>query len=287
MAFLTDVDLSEIAPHYQKYYGATFRNSQVDSGKPFKVGSGPESCSTSMDLVRSSRPAFAWDVNGWYRYLGITFPYVNATRGDLSKAYIAITGFADNRATYYLSRLLDREIRAEYDAMPCGEEYLDDIYVQAALKQRVVDEASRRSAKGHYTQPESILDEWGYVNLLENLANASAADVDRDRGSGEDQVLRAAEWAYAYWLWKTRGFGGGSASLALWQSLLIRAMSDRGVTMDLSVGLMSDQPQDSVVGRFDDRLVFFLHEDVEPDQDTARKAVEEALLFLNTRKKIS
>lgn len=279
MGFGTDLDLTEIAPHYRRFYGSTFRKSQVESGRPFKVGSGPKSCSTSMALVPVSRPAFAWDVNGWYRYLGIAFPYVNATKGALAKAYVARGGSSDDRATYYLNRLLDRAVRAEYDAMPCGEQFLDDAYVQAALKQRAVDEASRRSADGRYTQPESVLDEWGYLNLLDDLVDTLGSDVDRGHVEDEDQVFSAAGWTYAYWLWKTRG-SGGSAHLALWQSLLVRAMSDHGVTMDLSVGLMNDQPQESVVGKFPDRLVFFLHEDVEPDLDTARQAVEEALLLL-------
>jgi hypothetical protein len=303
VGFRDDLDLTDILSSYREHLGAyggsvgvnfvdekkrqpeqefdaipksLYARRQVVSEEPERIGDGPMTCSTCTDVI-SARATFAWDVNGWYRTVGVRWPYADATSGMLSRAYIATGGQSSARATYYLKRLLDKPSRAAYDAMPLGEVFLDDQYVQDEMKAKAQAEASRRSQGGTFTNAVSVLDEWGYL-----LRDDAKDDLDAESGLVQDEVAPEAdvfeptEWTYAYWLWRSRGCGptrfGTTARLEQWQSLLVSALSVRKARVNLAVGLMGRQPQDYVVGRFDGHYVVFLNDAMEPTQKMAVQA---------------
>lgn len=255
---------------------------------PFRVGNGPTVCSTSREMV-SARPAFSWDVNGWYRTLGVPFPYVHATSGVLSKAYVASGGQQSPRATYYLKRLLNKAVRAEYDAMPLGEgKFLDDEYVQQEMKARAQAEASRRSRDGSYTKAKDVLDEWGYVVDEDDDPGVDKYRKSRkDRDSPETDAYGPIEWTYSYWLWKTPQVWGSTTRLETWQTLLVSALSEAGHNVGLTVGLMGKQPQDYAVGLFDGHWIVFLNSEREPTQEMAAKAASALMNDMNNPRLIT
>ncbi len=254
-----------------------------DDSTPRRVGNGPATCSTSQ-VVALRRPLFAWDVNGWYRTIGVPFPYVNATQGVLSRSYVASGGQRSARATYYLKRLLDRAVRPLYDAMPLGHQFLDDEYVQEALKAAASAEAGRRSADGFYTKPESVMDEWGYkIEESDDTGVDSQKKAVLNGAAPEgDSHFEPIEWVYSYWLWRTRARLVDSAPLEQWQTLLVSSLARRKQQVNLAVGRSGKSDHPYTVGKFDGVWVVFLHEDQQPTQDLADRAANALMLQLAT-----
>lgn len=246
---------------------------QRDPLKPWRIGNGPGSCSTSQEVV-SARPAFAWDVNGWYRTIGVPFPYVDATSGVLSKSYVASGGQESARATYYLKRLLNKAVRGLYDTYPLGEVFLDDEYVQDELKAKAAAEASRRSREGSYTRPETVMDEWGYKIDPESTDVVDTVDnAVQDGGSQEERPFEPIEWVYSYWMWQTRrNHLPSTDALEQWQGHLVSALARGGHKVEIAVGVAGKSPHPYTVGFFDEHWVVFLHEDQAPSAELAERA---------------
>lgn len=267
-------------PHLQAGY---VPRSMAARDEPYRVGNGPEVCSTSRVLV-STRPSFGWDVNGWYATIGVPFPYVDATSGALSRSYMAAGGQESPRATYFLKRLLNKAVRGLYDAYPLGEQFLDDEYVQDAIKARAADEAGRRSADGSYTKAQSVLDEWGYKLEEEDtpgVVDTTSNDV-LDGVSPEDSPFEPIEWIYSHWLWRSTKVDA-TQQLERWQGLLVSALSQQGHHTHLAVGLCGDQPKPYAVRHVDGHWVVFLGENEEPTEELAALAAASLLDQTSTR----
>jgi hypothetical protein len=306
VGFRPDLDLSGILPDYREHMsestaGVNFvdgkrkadpfedqeaipkrlyapeRSAMVDD--PWRVGNGPATCSTRRTAT-STRPLYAWDVNGYYRELGIPWPYVDATRGVLRKAFYAVNGHESARLTYCFKQLLNPAVRAEYDEWPLGEEYLHDEYVQDAIKKRAAFEASKRTQDGTYTHAETILDEWGFIMKYDEVLGDR---FDTSSGKGQDdpgQSFDPIEWVYSYWLWKS--FGTDVARLQTWQTLLVSELANRDEQIDLAVGSVGKVPHDYVIGFVDNEFwVVFLNNKVEPDPVIAATAVSALLKDIN------
>jgi hypothetical protein len=308
-----DLDLSDILPSYREFLGgsstADIKYVQPKAGddefetpyqeadlgwgthaprslyadrliseEPMLQGYGPETCSTSREVV-SAKPAFAWDVNYYYRRLGIPFPYVNAVKGDLSRGYMAGDQH-DPLAMYALKQLLDPAVRAEYDAMRLGETYLNDIHVQTWLKARAAAEAGRRTAamrsvgEDVLVEAKDVLDEWGYKmepgNLPDSLDSQGSLVEDEDRTRQDEHSQR---WGYAYWNWRAKPWSGQRESrLEQWQSLLVRALSEDGRRVVLAVGEMGKAPHPYAVSKSGTQWVVYLHESMDPTPEMAKMA---------------
>lgn len=246
---------------------------QRDPLVPWRIGNGPGSCSTSQEMVLA-RPTFAWDVNGWYRTIGVPFPYVNATSGVLSRSYVDSGGQESARATYYLKRLLNKAVRGLYDTHPLGDPFLDDQYVQDALKAKASAEAARRSRDGFYTKPEAVMDEWGYSVTPEDEDGVDTANpVVQDRVSPEETPFEPIEWVYSYWMWQTRSsYLPVTEPLEQWQRLLVSALAAGRHKVEIAVGRSGKTPHPFTVGFFDEHWVIFLNEDEEPSAELAERA---------------
>lgn len=232
--------------------------------EPAPVGAGPLDCSTSRQIAVPGR-LFAWDPNRYYRDLGIPWPYVHATRKDLRLAYLDRQGEKSRRLTYCIKQLLNSEIRAEYDALPLGEEYLNDAYVQDRIKKMAALKAQEHTQRGAYTTAEQILDQWGLVHHPPGEETpAGVLDINHDQGFDWLQQQHgeplASGWEYSFYLWQTTETN--TDLLARWQAALI-AEIDPDISPTLSVGLLGNSAESFSVRRVGDRWVVFLHHEAQ------------------------
>lgn len=275
MGYREDLDLSDVIDKFEAFGGVPSDQPQpwdmgwepvLAAGEgdfPAVAGFGPLRASTSRVLA-STRPAFAWDPNRYYRDLGIGWPYVHATRRDLRLAYQRLEGQNSERLTYCFKQLLNH--REEYDALGLGQQYLDDIYVQEALRQWAVREADRRGVS-----PETFLRRAGFSLIPEEDSTPGILDNPQNPELDEPaQHSRADQgWNYAFCLWRTTSID--RERLASWQALLIAEIGER--VPSLVVGLMGKNPAEYAIGEMARETVVFLNRDAEPTADLASRAV--------------
>lgn len=239
-------------------------HSWADPNDPFLAGEGPPTFSTSR--VLAVPPGYCCDINGYYRDLGIPFPYTNASRGDLRKAYLAGGGPGNARKTYVFKQLLDRQIRAEYDATPLGGMFWD-VYVAAEIKRRALAEmASRGFSKEDVAALNEVLEGFG----VESDDTPDTDSLDNSNGNQDTDPVPAREIApfpFAFYLWRTTY--DNRECLAQWQALLITALAQAGITRQISLDYVGRTPHRFVTARVGARDVVFLNRDLEPDPEVA------------------
>lgn len=273
-----DLDLSSLIGYYDHInWGDNRANPWIEEsmtprtmGEPVAIQEGKETpmvASTDRSLVKNL--GFSWDVNGWYRLLGVPFPYVNATPGAISQSYVALGGQSSPRMTYVLKRLLNRSVRAEYDMMPLGMEYLDDEQVQARMREQIRAEQLRRAALGEEITSDQVAQEMGY----------DWEPLDTDSGgphTGRSSIRQptVTGWFYGYWLWKVSRYElhDFEDRLQEWQSLLIREINSKGHRGRIGVGVIGGGSQYGI-RKTGDYWVAFLGENQVPTEALAELAV--------------
>lgn len=248
--------------------------------EPYKVGRGPVECSTSTALA--PLPEWCWDVNGYYRTLGVHW---KATRKQLREAYQALDGQSSVYLTYVMTQLVNTAVRKAYDLAPPGEPFLDDIYVQERLKQKAAAEARRRTMAGDYTTAKDVIEE-----DYKFIPDAPSEGVDEapaiDQGAPDDELSDPDEtvpWTYSYFLWKSR-YGEASERMARWQALLIREIADRQEVVRLAVGSVGRMAHPYIVGSVSDQFVIFLNDKEEPTAEVASSAADALLRLIRESK---
>lgn len=250
---------------------------------PLLVGDGPAECSSSTAL--SVLPGVIFDVNGYYRELGVK---TNATRKDLRLAYQAADGQSSPRLTYIFRQLLQPEVRFEYDCTPLGHLFFDD-YVEAWAKNQMQDRLRQRLRDLYEAgvDPDSIdtsviqrdvAAEMGFQveeNVPETGEDTPSEVVDSDPAAGQDSS-RPAEFLFAYYLWATRPRQDAErlGRLAEWQHLLIRALARQDVNIRFSVGFHG-KPHDWLQAEIGYRTVFLLGDQVEPTEALATTVAQQ------------
>lgn len=243
---------------------------QAQFNTPQRAGYGPDAASSCTDLALD--PQICWDVNGYYASLGVGW---RASRKELGMAYLAAGGSDSDYLTYVLAQLLNPSVRRAYDRMGLGEVFLDDKYVQAALKGQASAEASRRSAAGATMSADEVLDEWGY--MMEDDSAKSYQDSFDSEGVLRQDDPADAEWGYSYYVWRTTC--DDVDRLRIWQEEILRVLvQERHPPIHFAVGFVgeSDQPVDIEI-LSGDRKIFFLNELFPPLPDHARTAVHRML----------
>lgn len=256
---------------------------------PFLSGTGPAECSSSTAL--SVVPAFIFDVNGYYRELGVP---TNATRAQLRLAYHDRDGQSSERLTYVLKQLLDPAVRRAYDECVLGQIYIDK-YVEAAMRRKAQAEAQRRldehRARGFVVNEgveketlQRVFKDMGVDVSFEDVQTGSDTPEDAVDGpsvtDNDDPADPAKEipFSYSYYLWRCRVTGKHHIdALARWQELLVSAMSKRGVRRRFAVGLLGGMASPMALARVGYRDVFFLKHDEPPTAALAERAVSEWL----------
>lgn len=242
---------------------------QARFNTPQRAGIGPDTASSCTDLALD--PQICWDVNGYYASLGVGW---RASRKELGLAYLAAGGHTSVYLTYVLSQLLNPDVRRAYDRMGLGEVFLDDDYVQAALKRQASSEASRRSAAGATMSADEVLDEWGY--MMEEPEDSYQDSFDSEGTLRHDDPAGAG-WGYSYYVWRTTC--DDVDRLRTWQEEILHVLAHGGYPpIRFSVGFVgaTDQPIDIEI-LSGDRKIFFLNETAPPLPDHARTAVHRML----------
>lgn len=192
-------------------------------------------CSTGTTLA-VGQPPFSWDVNGWYRTLGIGWPY-RVPSSALAKYYLQVDGPNNARATYVLKRLLDKQVRREYDLMPLGTIFLGDERVQQRIRQAANRRQAQAAAEGVEMTEEDLYDELGL-----KFENNSADEVDKTPDVGEDPLAR-----YSYWIKSMDTFPAYDDiyldHLCTWRKFFVHVCTKAKLNIDFSLGLMETSPE--------------------------------------------
>jgi hypothetical protein len=267
----------------------------VDGYELDTLGSGPESCSSSVFLVLL--PEIIWDVCGYYRTLGFHWTeFRQATARDIRLHYLTVDPRQeDTEAFYACQQLLDPDIRYTYDRQPLGGLFFGDRNVRLMLERMAAREASRINAEAHaegcyedepVTQ-QDVLDKWGLDKSGVGAAEAKER-LRRQRsapepGDGPSSVLGASlsrwdrRWIHyrltapgsSYWARETPS----AAVLETWQALLCAVLSDRGVTVQFAVGIWPG-PGPKVWRDSNNSCIFFVVNSGQPTRQMAYEAVE-------------
>jgi hypothetical protein len=237
--------------------------------EPLLRGRGSSWCSseTALDLF----PRVCWDVNGYYRSLGVHW---RAPRKELREAYQVLDGQASVWLTYVLRQLLDPAVRRAYDQSPLGEPFLDDDFVQEGIKRKAYEEAYRRTMDGVVTERDEVLDEWGLTAVPADNANPDDR-VDTDAPVGQDEPHSQETWEYSFYLWRT--ILRSLPTLQRWQELILRELSVCRSTVRFAVGMIGKEQAPYVLGSREKDFIIFLNEDCLPTAELAAQAVHEVL----------
>lgn len=237
------------------------------------VGSGPPEASSSTEL--SVLPVNIWDVNGYYRELGVL---TAATRKQLRLAYVAKDGPNDERLTYVFKQLLDPEIRFAYDCTPLGELFMDK-YVEAMLRQRIINAKSQRMQDladagvdldlvDQDAIERDVAEEMGFVEEADDTPDET---VDAEPLDDQDEPV---PFLFSYYLWRTRVVPERAQQvLSEWQALLASELSREGIRIRFAVGLLDRVPHRFAEAKVGYRTVFFLNVHEEPTREMAQALV--------------
>jgi hypothetical protein len=240
------MDLSELSDIFDKL-GPAANAIRAVGTLPEDIGDyvylaaiGPFEMSTNTELVpMSALPV--WDVNGYYRAIGITWPY-RPTRGQMREAYRDTGGPYDDYATYAFKRLLDPVFRRKYDRRTLGQP-IDDEYRFREAFRLAADMASRQSRLlGKVITYRQILGEDLFEKMSrEAEAEKQAEDIEAQRElreEGQDIAERPESedfiWLWAYFLWQSRH--DDDQKLSEWQRMLHQACVREGLSLQVAVG---------------------------------------------------
>lgn len=217
-------------------------------------------CSTNCSMV----PYYIvkWDTNGYYRELGVS-PY--ATHGQIAKAYLNLGNNPTARQTYCVKQLLNKKIRAAYDATPLGSLFVDDYLIEAALR-RAKDEAARAVREGYADSEEDTV-----PITAEELADAFGTTIDAlDTGRRRVHDDRPTQ-PWGFYLW--RSFSNDHDRLSEWRGALVSAFWKKGVIANIAVGYLKGM-ESWVVAQVGSATVFFINEDAVPTEAMAEAAAD-------------
>lgn len=198
-----------------------------------------------------------WDVNGYYRILGIP---VDATKIQIRRAFQAKNGHDDWLLTYIVRQLLNPGIRAAYDSSPWGKPFFDDV-IERYVKQKLVDESIAALRNGDESWVEPI--------DLSHLKNQPEPEDEPDFASVAEGVMGAAWSSYS---WETNHHD--EESLSEWRRMVGWVLALSGYTGAYSVGWTRGRGVCSALVEVDGVPVFFLTEGNQPSVTLALDIID-------------
>lgn len=235
---------------------------------PMLQGSGPLEATTSREL--SVVPAFIYDVNGYYRTLGIDPNAIpKPTRANLRRAFYELQprGPEDEWITFCFQQLFNPVVRAKYDMSPFGSTFFDRFEADKAYKKAKAEALKKMQERG-----DDLLDDDILSAEMKEIYDNMGMGVDGDED--EDQDAPSPAFGYAYYLWRTRLKRDDQVLvLGEWQSLLVSAFAEREVHIKFAVGFHGRMAQSWLLARAGLREVFFLHHLETPTQELAQALV--------------
>ncbi len=222
-------------------------DSDVNEPRPVRGGG---AFSTSRELA--TWPGIVWDVNGYYRDLGVPWW---AARADIRSAYMQAEGWLSVRLTYVAKQLLNAEVRRVYDACSRDDVFFDQ-YVMFEMKERLQNDLLAAITSGSASAAESEP-----VDLSASLGK-SFSGVDTVGPVGQD-----VQRAWGYWSWQDHG--GDPAVIDSWRALLSEALWRKGRIRNLAVGLSGCIDHLAEVKVVQGQVVAFLAVDTMPTTELA------------------
>lgn len=220
----------------------------------FRATWGAVDMSTSMAL--SVIPKVVWDVNGYYRSLGITWPFT-PTKKELREGYQAADGQSSERLTYNFKQLLDPSIRAEYDAMPLGSHYRDKYAVEEDVRKLSSLAKKLSEDEGRMVTIDELLDE---------------AERSRPKLPPQPESDHRV-WDWGFYALQSRKYD--SEPLEEWQQYLTKAFSAAGLEEVISIGYIGKTEEPATIRHHDNRTVIFLNENTHPTPELAEAMTSE------------
>lgn len=250
-----------------------------DAEAPFliaRTGSAGFSLSTQLEPLQQ----WCWDVNGWYRTLGVPWPYANVSVGQLSRYYLACGGQNDARKTYVFKKLLNKQTRQDYHTVPLGSLYLDDELAQEFIRKQAKKEAQARKEEGELgITPEDILDEWNmrvdfdeFVPPMEEHEKEELVDIGHH--------LVNDVWAWSYWVWDAHRDtqDNHEALLRQWQSDLITVARELGYEGNIQIGVHNKTDEEYIIVDSETPPIAYINEDV---KDPLPHAIQVIISVIN------
>ncbi len=244
----------------------------ADPDAPRLYGQGTPEFSSCTDLA-VTRAVLIWDVNRYYRDLGLAAPYW-CDRTEIRRAFRS--GPRGPRETFCFKQLMNPETRKTYDRAPWGTKMMDP-FVWQEQKDKILAEMLKRNMDTEdQGTVKRVFEAMGIkVDGPDDTPEGGSPEIlDNEPVGGEDDPAPTeapAIYAFAYYLWKTSAHSLDRELLAEWQPLIIRALSDLGVTMGVSLGLMGRTPHQWSTGIVGRRAVAYLNRDSEPNEEVAAK----------------
>lgn len=208
-------------------------------------------------------PQISWDVCGYYRRLGLPWPYVQVTVKQIRLAYLSADPRQEDGEMFYaMSQLVDPFIRRAYDLMPPGGLFMGDRGVRARIDQAAAREASRRNAAAaaagedydEQEQTAGVLKEWGFerVDAGSDEARERLASPFR-RGRAGDELGSSLSLWETDWGWFRMSdpyddpwdehpdwallLRSAPEVLETWQASVAAALDSCGLRIRFSVGI--------------------------------------------------
>lgn len=204
-------------------------------------------------------PLHVWDVNGYYRDLGVR---PGASKAELVEAYKALGNDPSVRQTYCLKQLLNPETRAKYDSCQIGELFFDR-YLEEVVLRRAKADAAKAIAEGKVSEEDlESMD-------LSDVLNSVVAMLDRPARTDKDE--RPADDLWGYYLWGSSR--RDTEPLVRWRAMLARALWARGQVERLGVGFTGGEIPWRV-DQVDDVRVVFISDSIEPTTTMAEAVAQ-------------
>lgn len=243
-----------------------------DPDAPRLIGGTQPEFSSCTDLALR-QPVLIWDVNRYYRDLGVEAPF-RPTRPEIRRAYRL--GAMGPRETFCFKQLMNGGTRLRYDSAPWGSKFMDEFVWQEQKEKVLAEMVKRRMDPEDDALVRRVFTALGVpVESPDTPETADSPDIlDNDSKDDKDGGIPSeapAIYAFAYYLWKTTERPQDRTLLARWQPLVIRALSDLGVTMGVSLGLMGRTPHEWSIGTVGRRTVAYFNRDTEPGEGAAAK----------------
>lgn len=228
----------------------------------FQASTGPPTVSTCTDLAVPIK--WIWDVNYYYRALGFEFPYRGIGKKQLRKAYERLKGNRNDWLTYCLKQLLNRKVRAKYDAQPLGC-MMDDYYGWLRVKMVAAEWARQQSMEQRIeVTAEDFLDNLGIKLPTQDEVEEPEQDPEITR------VATDSTWPYGFFLWRSRKHD--DKTLAAWQQLLIESFSRQGLRVQIAVGYVGGTHRQWEITSHQHHTIIFLNDDTTPTTQHADEA---------------
>jgi hypothetical protein len=193
-------------------------------------GTGPDQASSCTEVAW--RPEACWDVCGYYAALGVHW---KASRHELMRAYHQLGGQDDERLTYILGQLINRQLRAEYDTTWPWELFLADRDMMAVFQKIAQAIARRRSGlHGGEVTASDVMREYG-VNTRRYGEERPEDPAERDTPA---TIQKSLDWL-EHWSWYTLGMNEppeDASKLQEWQRMLVAAFAAKGQIVRFAVG---------------------------------------------------